>query len=452
MLLFKAAILVVALAILVGWFHQHLEEFFRWALSLLQEPFHLLSDGLATVMTSLRNWIRAQLGYDRAQDQAAERAGEPTPSGDSSSEWNPLEAHGGTTRPRAAANEGPAAGASERGVLSPRRHLQYIIGGILYTAAFLAFVYADFWLIVLTLQAFGLETVATRIPASAALLTAAAFIGVAVFWGLVLLDLLGVTHLAPWDRLGIGARRMMIRIAWTCIGLSLILCLLFGIWRGITSSESLPTQTSEAVALESGGIEVSSPGREASRSVGGDVNDFSYSTGPGGGSTASRWEASIPVISLGLLPVLVSISAVWSGIGVATLIHYLAVILAGVILIPLALLNLTMRIMMALCNAAFGAIQAILRLLHSMGRGLIEFLRPLYNWLQNRMKRSLGEGGSSAPFPPAQAGVREPPIIEPDGPASDSPDHTQTGEPDETDGSDEAATAWNPFAMTGGPR
>ena len=452
MLLFKGAILVIALAVLVGWFHQHLEEFFRWALSLVQEPFHLLSEGLAAVMTSLRNWIRAQMGHDTAAPQQASQPSESSSSDAPATAWNPLAAQQSTPAAHTATAEEAAPAAARGGALSPRQHLQYIIGSILYTAAFLAFVYADFWLIVLTLQAFGLETIATKIPASAALLSAAAFIGVAVFWGLVLLDLLGVTHLAPWERLGTGARRKMVRLAWACITLSLVLCLLFGIWRGSASGSSVTTQMTAVPAVAGGGIEVPSPGRDVGQPSGTESPDPAGGVVPGADSEASEIERLIPKVSMGLLPVLVTISGVWSGMGVATLFQYLVVILAGLMLVPLALLNVSMRIVMGLCTSAFGAIQAILRLLHSMGRGLIEFMRPVYNWLQARMRRSLGEGGSSAALPLAQAGVDEPLISKPDAPAPDSPEHSHTDQPEETDESDESTTAWNPFAMAGGAR
>jgi hypothetical protein len=452
MLLVKGTILVIALAVIVGWFHQHLEEFFRWALSLVQEPFHLLSDGLVAVMTSLRNWIRAQMGAVATAPQPTPQSSEATPSDAAATPWNPLAA-GGVATPGTALTAGaPASPSSGPDAVSPRQHLQYIIGSVLYTAIFLVFIYADFWVAVFTFQAFGIETVATKIPASAALLFAAALIGVAVYWGLMLLDQLGVTHLAPWDRLGLGARRMMVRLAWASIALSLVLCLLLGIWRGVTSTSSAATQVSDTMESPAGSVEVASPGREATQALGTHPSEAAGILALGEESHGSAFERIVPTVAMGLLPVLLTISAVWSGLGVAMLFHYLVVILAGIMLVPLALLNLVMRIMMALCNATFGAIGAVLRLLHSMGRALIEFFRPIYDWLQARMRRSLGEGGSSVPPPPARAGIGDPPVGNPDAPAWDSVEQSRTDEPDDTGESEESPTAWNPFAMSGGTR
>jgi len=451
MFLLKAAILVIGLAVIVGWFHQHLVVFFNNMLLLLQEPCRFLSSGLTAVMASLRAWIRAQMGHEATQAQPANRSGETLSSDGPATAWNPLDAHDGATARAVTAQETalPAPGGS---ALSPRQHLLYIIGSILYTLACVAFLYAEVWLILLILRAWGFESAGMEPPASAGVLTAASLVGAAFFWGLFLLDLLGVTDLAPWHRLSPKARRVALWLAISCIVLSAGIALLMGLWGGAAATQTEPATVTVGDGVAAGAIEAASPGREVAHRPGQETAEVAFDSLPGSDAIGSSFERNIPKVSMGLLRVLVAVSAAWSGIGVVILFNYLVVILAGAILIPMALVDLTMRIIMVLCNAAFGAIQAILLLLHSMGRGLLDFFRPLYNWLQARMKRSLGEGGNPPPLPPAQAGVHEPPATEPDLPTSDSPEQSQTDEADETQESEESATAWNPFAMTGGPR
>ena len=73
-----------------------------------------------------------------------------------------------------------------------------MIGSILYTICFVLFGIADFHLICMTLSAMGIESSIINPPGGAGTITSIALYAGVLFFGIMLLDLVNMTHLAPW--------------------------------------------------------------------------------------------------------------------------------------------------------------------------------------------------------------------------------------------------------------
>jgi hypothetical protein len=113
------------------------------------------------------------------------------------------------------------------------------IGSCLYTAAFGLFVFADFHLMCLTLAGMGIEAAHFEPPLGAGTLTVFAFVAAILFFGLLFLDLLGVTEIAPWrEKLSPVWSRTMYCICIFSLLLSMVTTFLFGLWRGISLVEA----------------------------------------------------------------------------------------------------------------------------------------------------------------------------------------------------------------------
>lgn len=90
----------------------------------------------------------------------------------------------------------------EEGVPGSGRRVSYAVGAILYTALLTLFLAADYYGAFLTVQVLGFHGWLAHT-------VTAAFLSSVLLLGTVFLELIGVTHLAPWERAGTSARRIL---------------------------------------------------------------------------------------------------------------------------------------------------------------------------------------------------------------------------------------------------
>jgi len=117
----------------------------------------------------------------------------------------------------------------------------YIIGSVLYSLLTVLFVLCDFGMIILTLEAMGMDDTIVILPLDSSTLTAATLVTTALFWGMILFDLLGVTRLAPWRKsLTPFCRRLFIGIAVIVFSSSIFIGGSMAWWRGGSLMEMIP--------------------------------------------------------------------------------------------------------------------------------------------------------------------------------------------------------------------
>lgn len=138
--------------------------------------------------------------------------------------------------------------------------LYSFIGATFYSILTFIFLLCDWGMIVLTLQAWGMDAPKLRLPFSTSTLTAATLVTTSLFWGALFFDLLGVTHLAPWRRaLSESFRKLFIWISISCLALSVFTGATMACWRGISLTQIVPeAQASQADSsyVEKGGMEL----------------------------------------------------------------------------------------------------------------------------------------------------------------------------------------------------
>ena len=116
--------------------------------------------------------------------------------------------------------------------------IYFIVGSVLYSLLTALFVLCDFGLIVLTVQAMGMDEPGFQLPVDTSTLTAATLVTAGLFWGAILFDLLGVTHLAPWrKRLSGGIRKLLIALAIFFVAMAVAIAVFMTYWRGVSLNE-----------------------------------------------------------------------------------------------------------------------------------------------------------------------------------------------------------------------
>jgi hypothetical protein len=122
---------------------------FQAFILIFYQPLNLIMGASQRALQSLRGWLREQL-----QDESVRQG------------------------------EGP---------------IYYIIGALFYSILTIVFTLCDWGLIVLALEACGMEPPNFKVMDSSTL-TATAFVTTALFWGSIFTDLKGWTHLGPWTK------------------------------------------------------------------------------------------------------------------------------------------------------------------------------------------------------------------------------------------------------------
>lgn len=131
----------------------------------------------------------------------------------------------------------------------------YVIGALIYLVAFTVAISADFWVTLLTFQAMGLSSGAARAVGGAAdVLMTMAFLASAAIFGLLVLDLLEVTHFGPWDRGGPLTRKVFLLLAALGLAGSIAVAALLGLWRGLqivpaaVGTDEMPAEAMDVMA------------------------------------------------------------------------------------------------------------------------------------------------------------------------------------------------------------
>lgn len=279
---------------------------------------------------------------------------------------------------------------------------QHLIGAILYTIAAIVFLGASFGLILLTLQAMGLSPIGEEvsIPFSADLLAAASLVGMGIFWGLVVFDLVGLTHLAPWDRLSPIGIKVMKGISIFCLLLTILLGIGLGIWRGYQIVFAAPAYAAPVEVSEEGGI------------ISLDNVDLPSLEPPSETQDVVVMEPSfldnLPVFISGLLAGLESISAVFAGIGVVLFLNYLIIIALSLLKLPLSLVRLVLQLPVAIIEATFRFTASILHFIASLGLSIFHRWLPANEFSANSPVPSVEEHTHSAQPPsPSNNGYTE---------------------------------------------
>ena len=140
-------------------------------------------------------------------------------------------------------------GLSEEGTYRPDQPKPwvgwFIAGPIVYCVLMLVFMASDLTVAILIFEAMGLTLGTTArsvmpIPLDAAM--GVVFVALAVFWGIVLFDLLELTPFSYiWERLGPVARRRLMAVVLVCLGVTLAAGLTMGVWSQAQLSGGLPT-------------------------------------------------------------------------------------------------------------------------------------------------------------------------------------------------------------------
>jgi hypothetical protein len=247
---------------------------------------------------------------------------------------------------------------SEKGQLDLQKVFFQFIGAVLYSAFFIAFNYSEMHLLALSLAALDIESGHYSSPMGAVTLTALAIISSFLFWGAIILDLLGVTNTAPWrDALNKKWRRYLLYVTLFSLGLSLFIVGSFGLLRHIgLVDESFNPQS---YGLESpGGISDSSPGFNLSNP------SVAEKQPPGATDKFYFW---IPVITGVCVPILVGIGGVCAGWGIINLIKFIMLAAGFLIISPLGILYLSSILLLEIVQRILDFVYALIQLLTAMG-------------------------------------------------------------------------------------
>jgi hypothetical protein len=328
-----------------------------------------------------------------------------------------------------------------------------VVGAVLYLAAFSVFGYAEFWLIVLTLQAMGFSTGNLQAPASADFLQGAALLAVAFFWGMILLDALKLTHIGPWEQLRKKGRYALVTLSGVCIAMTIVIAGLLGVWR-ITRVTN-PLQTSQKAEVLSQGFGIQEP--LGSHSIG--TPDLDSSDVVSEFKTQEGFFDKLVTVLVGFgLPSIVGISMVFSGWGVAASLSLVWGILLCLTLLPFGLLWLPLRLGEGLCNAVFGIVNAVLDFLSQIGRSFWNWIcsfdglrKSLHIRPIDEPAQILSQGGTPSTAqgtlfnsPPSQPSTQPSGQPQPQQPSGhQQPSGQPTGNPPEP----EPEESWNPLGV-----
>jgi hypothetical protein len=247
---------------------------------------------------------------------------------------------------------------SENGQLDLQKVFFQFIGAVLYSAFFIAFSYAELHLLALSLAALDFDTGNFSAPMGAGTLTALAIIASFLFWGAILLDVIGVTNTGPWrDALDKRGGRYLLCVTLFSLGLSLFVVGSFGLLRHIgLVDESFNPQ---GYSLEnSGGISDSSSGFNLSNP------SVAQKQPPG---TTDKFYFWIPIITGMCVPILIGIGGVCAGWGVINLIKFIMLAAGFLIISPLGILYLSSILLLEIVQRILDFVYALIQLLTAMG-------------------------------------------------------------------------------------
>jgi hypothetical protein len=268
---------------------------------------------------------------------------------------------------------------SRDGQLNLQQVFFQFIGAVLYTIFFFAFNYSEFHLLALSFVAAGIDAGHFYAPIGAGLLTAFALIASFLFWGAIILDLSGVTNIAPWrEALDEKWKHCLLYIALFCLVLSLFVSSTMGLFRGkVIADESLPSEN-RALQLNSG-ISDSNTGFFAGNPMLPEQVPAENSAG------LYYW---IPIIANVCIPILVGIGGLFAGWGVVTLIKFVMLLVGFLIIAPLGLFLIGSSLLVTVVDRLYQFIDAILQLLAAMGHRFM----GIFGWNPQDSRQTENQG------------------------------------------------------------
>ncbi len=244
----------------------------------------------------------------------------------------------------------------------------YFIGAILYTILSTIFVLCDFGMVALTAEAMGMDRAGFKLPVDTSTLTALALVTSALFWGSIILDLTGVTHIGPWRKISsTGGRRFLMALSVVMIILAVGLLVGMAYWRGdilaqLFTSEAhaaTPEQFIPAAGTVEPGMEIGTESVEAEviEDEGPVVNDVSR---------------RVLIATLMGIAALTTISTVFSGWGVVALIKFILLLAACLTVLPLLGVGaFGSWLCTSLLNGIAAFVQAVIDLLVQLGNRIL---------------------------------------------------------------------------------
>lgn len=149
----------------------------------------------------------------------------------------------------------------------------YIIGSFFMVVLTTIFIMCDLGLIILTLQAMGLEEVRNFIlPTDTSTIVASTLVSASLFWGMILFDLKGVTHLGPWRKANPGVQKFLFISSIFFIGLAVFIVVIGGYFRGDSLEQIL---LSEAQANHIEPLALDPSNQIGGFNIGGTIESFS---------------------------------------------------------------------------------------------------------------------------------------------------------------------------------
>ena len=309
----------------------------------------------------------------------------------------------------------------------------FIIGSFFYTTLTVLFVLCDFGLIVLTFQAMGMDAADTfEFPVDTSTLSAGTLICSALFWGLILGDLFGVTHLGPWKK-ALSQRQQLALgiISALMISAVILLAVCGGLWR----SDSL-----EQVARLN--AEQSSPGQtqlfskdhmtknEAGLMLGGNPAQEGLGQEPPFLSGSGAWIVKSTMMGIAGLSI---VSTAASGVGVVIFTKFLMLFSIWLVLVSLWVVSIAAAFCMVVVDALFRFASALFDLLIAVGEQLLRILPGRFQ--PAREPTRVPSQGQSQPRPGSHP--------EPESESENPPQEQPSDRPDNDPG-------FNPFK--GGPK
>ena len=261
--------------------------------------------------------------------------------------------------------------AESNGTVDPTTVFYQLIGSLLYTVSFALFGFADFHLLCLTLEGMGIEASHLEPPLGAGTLTVLSLSASIVFFGTLLLDLMGMTRIAPWrERISPAWTKVMYCLCIFCLSLSLLITTLSGAWRGKSLIEEEAVLTSDGVFHHLG---IDSGGLTDSDSIY-DVNQLEAPVLPE--ESSMRW---VPLVVNTALPALFLIGSALSGYGLVSLAKFVLLGAVFVFLSPTGILLIILAFIARVIERIYDVAIALIRVLGSMGRwlmGLVHYHPP----------------------------------------------------------------------------
>jgi hypothetical protein len=210
-----------------------------------------------------------------------------------------------------------------------------------------------------------------------------------LFWGAILFDLLGVTHLAPWRKsLSILNRKIFIGISVFFMGVSIFLGVTMAYWRGVGLIQLVPeahAASTEPTFQESGNL--SFAGEEHVNLTGGIMGNIGEDEDFMPLDTSSNWIVLSTLMGISGLSLA---STAFSMIGLGIMAKFLILLLICLAVLPLFPITFIFWLASSILNWVFNLVQSILDLMIQMGTNFLQ----LFGLNQNDANDNVGTGDS----------------------------------------------------------